>query len=286
MPIQNLTITESDGRETVLIPQTAPPPFIRKDINLRVPDIGRRFVMIKHDTDVLGAPRQYSTTWDPDPRPAVVNTKWGLITKWNDRVYDYVALSEQWQWFLWNMLDWASGYLLPRGKIERFYTKTTNSGTFAEATPGSLTWVYVNLIEKSRSHTDSASAETGYRDYVTGRNPNATKPYAWLMRPCTGQLAMVKNDLGSKLELETIDLFKPCPTMDELEAKPWLYGWATQIHIDGRVTRYPQIKEAFEVQGLPPAGTPIPFMSMGGSVLIDKRACLELEPGAAWTPYL
>jgi len=153
---------------------------------------------------------------------------------------------------------------------------------YTDYTPGSLLGLYAGMIMDAKSHTDSASPETGARDVVTGRNLLNHKPYEWLCRPTAGALLRVA-DAGSKWRVEAIDLLSPCPNVDTLPMH--LYFWATQIHTDGHVTRYPDIKEAFAVHGLPPAGTPMPLLSLGGSFLINKSACRELAPGQLWSPY-
>lgn len=261
--------------------------FARKDISLRVPNDGRKYVRIRHFYEIFGKPNPV-----PYAVPEIVNKDWGLITKHNGAEYDYVPLENRWQWFLWNFWDWASDYRLPLGKIEYFYQKPGNDRIFAHATPGSLTWVYVNLIEAHRAWTESASPEGGFRDVVTGRNIQNTKPYAFLMRPTAGHLARVKRQNGSRWVLEALDLLQPCPDMKYLIANPHLYFWATQANQeqleDGRYicSRFPQIKEAFEVHNLPVAGTPVPFMSLGGEIEIARSACEEIQAGAEWSPYV
>lgn len=268
------------------------PIWTRKDANLRVPDDGQIYVQIKHDWEVLGHPRQYEEGQTAKyPFPAVVNTKWGLLTSYNSRVYDYLDVPDDWQWFFWRFLDWASGYQLPRGEIIRFYTKPSNSGLFAECTPGSLMWVYVNMIEKSRSHTDAAAPEVGARDVVTGRNLESPKPWKWLARPTTGHVS-VAYDAGTHWRLPALDLLKPPPTIEDVERNPSWYCWGTEITTtklsNGRyvVSNYPQIEVAFRRLGLGVAGTPLPVISLGGSYLIKKSACRVLTPGASWSAYV
>jgi hypothetical protein len=277
------------------VTQTIPPKA--KDINLTVPELGR-FVQIKPDYEIFGVPRQLRDGSAPDYGfPAVVNRQkdaWGFLTTYDNVAYDYVDMPDRWQWFLWDMWNHFSSYLLPTGKITRLYTKDSNTGTFAETPAGSLFWVYVNMIEKSRSHTDARNAENGARDVVTGRNLGSNFPYQWLASPNTGQLGMIKRDMGSKWELHAIDLLQPVPSMDELESMPYLWGWATESKKeklpDGRyvVTDYAHIDQALKTNFLnsPRTGTPIPFLSLGGSVLIDKKACRPLENGQPWSPYV
>lgn len=260
--------------------------WVRKDDNLRVPDDGNQYVQILDDTAVLGAPRQYTEDGlsASYPFPAVVNTKWGLITKHNDQVYDYVPVEDRWQRWMYEFWDWSSGYMLPTGEKVGIHVNPKNpSIIYTDYTPGSLIALYAGMIMDAKSHTDSASPETGARDVVTGRNLSNPKPYEWLCRPTTGALLKVR-DNGSQWIADAIDLLAPCPNVDILP--PHLYFWATQIHIDGNTSRYPDVKNALEIHGLPPAGTPMPLFSLGGSFLIRKSACKPLVNGQEWSPYL
>lgn len=283
--------TFSDGS----IKKKSSDPFVRKDIDLVVPTNGKRFVRIKGDSEILGYPRGYA---DGKAYPAVVTSDretWGLLTKYADQVYSYVPIPDIWAKFFWDLLDWASDYRLPTGKIERFYTKSTNSGLYAYATPGTLMWVYINLIEKSRSHTDSFAPEVGARDIMTGRNLDSDRNWEWLFRPTTGQLGMIRVDRGNYWELEALDVLKPPPSIEIIKNSPWLFGWATEQTTVGIpplpykkwvVSNYPQIEVAFREHNLPVTGTPIPFISKGGNVWIKKSSCVELIPGTRWSPYL
>lgn len=286
--ISSMNVTLKSGRTVTLGPRV----WTRKDTNLRVPNDGQTYIQIKHDWEVLGHPRQFEDEQNVRyPFPAVVNKKWGLLTTYNGRAYDYLDIPDVWQWFFMDFWNWASGYLLPAGKIERFYSKPNNSGVFAECTPGSLTWVYVNMIEKSRSHTDAAAPEVGARDVVTKRNLNAAYPWKWLARPTTGHVSLAM-DAGSYWRLPALDLLKMPPSLGEVEMNPSWYCWGTEITTtelpDKRyvVSNYPQIEVAFRYLGLGIAGTPLPIVSLGGSYLIKKSACRVLTPGASWSPYV
>lgn len=271
----NLRVTVS-GKE----PAPAPAEYKRLDENLTVPNDGRRYVRLKHWMEL---PKGCTNT---NAYPEIIDKADGLLTHGPDgREYDYVALEDRWQWFLWNFWDWASQYRLPKGKIEYFYQRPGNFRTFAYATRGSLTYVYVDMVEAHRAFTEAGSPEAGSRDVVTGRNLTAKKGYEWLCRPTGGHVARVKRVLGVYYELEAIDLLKACPTMEYMEANPHLYFWCTQASNFGGATRFPQIKNANEVNGLPVAGIPSPLFSLGGTIKILKSACVEMTPGAAWSPY-
>lgn len=265
--------------------------FSRPDASLRVPipPPGKVFVRIKHAYEMFGEPTNKGIG---KAVPEIVNKDWGLVTKYNGREYDYVELEDRWQWFIWNLLDWGSGFSLPRGKIEGYYQKPGNDRTFAIATPGSLTWAYVNLVEAHRAFTEDASPEGGFRDAVTGRNLENPEAYNWLLRPTGGHLALAKA-VGSYYELDAIDLLEPCPEIEEVVQKPWLYFWATEATVqqypDKRwgVSMFPQIKTVFrDFMGYPISGTPCPFFSLGGTVRIKKTSCLILSPGGGWSPYI
>lgn len=287
-------VLRESGRITHL--ESASAEFKLKDVNLIVPSVsGKKFVQIKHDWDVTGGSRAEGYKYS---FPAVVNKAWGLLTKYQDGVYDYVEIPDIWAKFFWDLWDWASGYQLPKGKIESFYTTNTNTGIYAKATPGTLTWVYINMIEKSRSHTDSYAPEVGARDIITGRNLENSRRWEWLFRPTTGQMGMVKADRGTYWELDALDILKPPPSISVIENSPWLYGWATEIspypispqpYQRWGVSNYPQIEVAFRehdnLKNVKP-GIPIPLLSKGGSILIKKTSCVELVAGSSWSPYV
>ena len=94
---------------------------------------------------------------------------------------------------------------------------------------------------------------------MTGRNLDSKFQWAWLCRPCTGAILRVIEQIGSKLKIEAIDLYKLPPPVDDLGI--WQYYYGTQVHIDGKVTRYPDVKNAFEIHGYEPAGTAMPLVA-------------------------
>lgn len=270
-----------DGREYV--------PFVRRDENLRVPMDGK-YIQALRDEFVLGDVRQKTQgTGVKYPFPAIVNKEWGwrVVTGSGagKKEHIYYYMPDEWQWFLWNFFDWSSNYLLPKGEVESYYTNPKNSGIFANATPGSLTWLYINMIEVSRAWTDASNVEGGARDVVTGRNITAKKPYEWLLRICTGHMMKVTADLGTNWEVSCIDMLKPPPPMSEVEKHPEWICWATQVHIDRRTTRFPWVKEALKIHDYPEQGTAVPLMAPGGRAIIKKSACKELVNGEAWSPY-
>jgi len=252
-------------------------PYQRIDENLTVPEVGR-YVRLKH-WDELGH------DWNVDPYPEMFIPSLGLLTVGPDgRKYDYVEMPDAWQWFLWHFWDWASQYRLPKGKIESFYTRPGNFRTFANATPGSLTHVYVDMVEAHRAFTEAGSPEAGNEDVVTGRNLGA-KGYEWLFNPTGGTMGRVTRVLGVYYEIEALDVLKPPPSIEYVAARPWLYFWCTQYGKFTGSTRFPQIKNANEVHGLPPAGIPSPLMSKGGTIRVLRSSCVELQNGQAWSPY-
>lgn len=252
--------------------------YQRLDENLRVPATGK-YVQIKHWIDLRASDNVKAF-------PEVIDKNCGLVTKDPQGIeYDYVELKDHWQWFLWYFWKWASQNKLPKGKIEGFYTKPANFRTFARTTPGSLSDVYRDMVEAHRAFTEAGSPEAGSRDAVLGRNLTNKKGYEWLCRPTGGHLAKVLRVVGRYYELEAIDLLKPPPSIDYVVANPHLYFWCTQWSKFGGATRFPQITNANKVHGLPPAGTPSPFFSLGGSVRILRSSCVEMVNGAEWTPY-
>lgn len=267
-------------------------PFHRKDEHLTIPNDGGRYWQIKADQDVLssGKPRQFEEANKPKyPYPAVANKTWGIVTKYAGREYDYIEVTDEWQWFFYHFWNWASNYRLPKGRVEGTYTKPQNFRTFLNVTPGTKLWVYTNLTEAHRSHTDSDSREAGSRCVVTQTNLANPKPYKWLARPCTRAILKEKQDLGSEIEVYALDMLKPPPDPSRLALHEyyWMNEQTTILLPNKRykISNYPQIEEANEIHGLPLVGTPAPLVTWGGSFRIRKSACTLMKPGQAWTPY-
>jgi hypothetical protein len=254
--------------------------YQRLDDGLTVPNDGGRYVRLKH-WDELGRGDNVN------PFPEIMDKSCGLLTRDpSGREYDYVPLPDEWQWFLWRFWDWSSQYKLPRGRIEEFYKRPGNERTFARTTPGSLSYVYVDMVEAHRAFTESASPEGGFRDVVTSRNMSNPKPYAWLFRPTGGAMCRVIGSIGAYYTLEAIDALSPVPAVEDIVPRPWLYFWCTQYGKYIGSTRFPQIKTANAINGYPPAGIASPLLSMGGSIKMLKSSCVELTAGQAWSPYV
>lgn len=264
--------------------------FKRKDVNLKVPSSGK-FVQIKHDWEIIDP--KTGKYYEPRSKgykyafPAIVNKQWGLKTFYNGREYAYVELPVKWQWFFWDLWNWSTDYLLPKGEITGYYTTKTNSGNFAYTTPKSLTYYYVNMIEKSRAFTDSWSPEVGGYDAVTGRNVES-RPYEWLMRTTTGNMCEVDKIVGRDIYLKALDITKDPPTVQWLIDHPQYLHWATEVGgtplPDKRypVSNFPQAETcAGQVMGVP-----LPFISLGGTIVLDKFSVKELKNGQSYSPYV
>ena len=277
--MREMTITQASGKLTTLRPRKE---FKRLDLGIPVPD--GDFVMAQHEFPLFGKTRHEGAQPNQrDPRPAVVNAKWGIETL-AKRNGDYYPISNDWQRWFYKFWDWASGYRLRIGeKIGTHVNPRNPNVVYTDYTPGSLLSLYAGMIMDAKSHTDSASPEVGARDVVTARNLTASKTWEWLCRPCTGALLKVIERSGTKLKIEAIDLLKSPPDVNAL--KPWQYYFGTQVHDDGRVTRYPDVANAFRLNGYTEAGTAMPLVAPGGYFYIDRAACVELQPGQTWKPY-
>lgn len=254
------------------------------DKGYQIPDDGFEYVMVQHEIILFGKTRHSENQPNQkDPRPAVVNTKWGLKTlaKANG---DYVPIPDVWQQWFYSFWDMASGYTLPVGeKIGTHVNPKNPNIVYTDYTKGSKLSLYAGMIMDAKSHSDSLSPETGGRDVVTGRNLSNQKPWEWLCRPCTGALLRVESRNGSVLKIKAIDLNGTPPSVDSLEV--WQFYYGTQVHINGSVSRYPDVKVAFEAHGYPPAGTMMPLVAPDGYFYIDKNACVNMKAGQIWTPY-
>lgn len=258
-----------------------PKEYARLDQNLRVPTDGGRYVQVKHWNELPNGGDNVKAY------PEIIDKSDGILTvDPNGRDYAYAELSDSWEWAMWYFWEWAGQKSLPKGRIESYYTRPGNTRIFANTTPGSLTYVYVDMMEAHRAFTDAGSPEAGARDVVTQRNMTARKNIEWLCRPTGGALLKVTKIVGVYYEIEALDLLKPPPAIDYIASRPWLYFWCTQWGKYIGSSRFPQIKNAYEIQGLPPAGTPSPLLSLGGTFRIKKSSCTDfLTPGQEWTPY-
>lgn len=88
---------------------------------------------------------------------------------------------------------------------------------------------------------------------------------------------------GTRLKIEAINLFGALPDISKLPIH--LFFYCTQVDTKGNVTRFPQIKNAIEVHGYSPIGTPAPLIAPDGYFWIDKNKCVELKPNQIWQPY-
>lgn len=275
-----------------------PREFKIKDIGLKVPDDGYRYVRILHDYETIGYPRQQK--WGVKYAiPAIMNNVRRVAPNlsyipdvYRGKAYDYVTLTKEWQFFLLELFRWSVDNSLVYGEHIGTYKNWSNPDiTFDKYTSGSLLEYYTNMIQDARSHTDSEPPEVGFCDFVTERNMGK-KPYSWLTKTNTGNLLRVKRDLGTYWEVYALDLAKPPPPVSEIENSPHLIHWATEQGMTKfpngtySVSSYPQVEYAFKMNGRNiKAGTPIPNTSLGGSYLIEKKHTKILTAGQSWSPY-
>lgn len=275
-----------------------PKEFQIKDINLKVPDDGYKYVRILHDYETKGYPRQKD--WGIKYAiPAIMNNVRRIAPDmsyipevYRGKAYDYVTLTKEWQFFLLELFRWSAGNSLVYGEKIGTYKNASNPDViFDKYTSGSLLEYYTNMIQDARSHTDSEPPEAGFCDFVTERNMGK-KPYSWLTKTTTGNLLRVKKDLGTYWEVYALDLAKAPPKISEIENSPHLIHWATEQGMTKfangtyNISAYPQVEYAFKMNGLNiKAGTPIPNTSLGGSYLIEKKHTRVMSAGEKWSPY-
>jgi len=275
-------------------PEQPPEPqkITRPDIGLTVPTDGRYF-QIQHDWILMDGDTRASknphSVKNNISHPAIAKSGlWVSKSVYNGRFYDYVELPEIWQRFLYDLWAWSvRGGNVPVGEILGYETKTTNTGTFAITTYPSLTWYYVNMMEKSRAFTDSWSPEVGGRDYVTNRNPQ-NRPLEFLLRTCTGNLTKLQKINGREYWVEALDILKPPPPLEWLITQPHLLHWCTEVSprpLPDKTYTVSNFPQAEKCLGVPSWGVPLPFMSLGGTVIFDKAAVRELTPGQKYSPY-
>jgi hypothetical protein len=272
--------------------------FVIKDINLTVPNDGGRYGRVKHDFELAEygfKPRQLETGINVKyPIPQNRRTR----PMYNGRVYDYVNVPEEHQWFLWELFKFALEYRVPDGKIEdKTWVKMIKGYpvVFNTYTPGSITEAYGSMIERSRDFTDAKAVEDGFADYPTNRNMGKP-PWNWRCISHGGNLVKIIGEYGNYYIIEAIDLLKPPPKVEDVFYKHYLIQWATEIttvelpQLNGKrrwvVSSFPQIKNACRQNGLPDMGTPFPLWSLGGENRILKEFVIPLKNGDNFSPYV
>jgi hypothetical protein len=202
------------------------------------------------------------------------------------------------QWFLWNLLDYATGRQLPTGTIEgtRDVVIKGETITLSIFTAGSLMYVYGDLIQIARDFTDARPVEGGRKDYPTQRNLHEPKTWEWRCILHGGSLVKILEQDSQWTTIEAIDILKPPPRVEDVFDKPWLIQWATEITtveispLNGRrrwqVSEFPQAKVALRHHGLPIVGTPFPLWGRGGINRIRTRYLVPVKNGAVHSPYV
>jgi len=181
--------------------------------------------------------------WDePERRLTVPQTF--VIFKGNKDVNEFVQLSKEWQWFIYELLIYDSP-----GQTEEYYLAA-----------------YESLVADHRAFTDLHHKD-GYTDYVLGLNLEKNDPYYWKRSlTCKGNVVRGYKD-GTHLIVEGLDITKPPPLVNEmLYNKRWLIHYTTQITPKvlsngvAKVVHFPQIKQ--EINGkMEKTGTSIPFFA-------------------------
>lgn len=269
-----------------IILQVSDTPYARfGDVGWKIPNDGHRYFMVRHEIDFLGYTRHPVGAKSDDGRPAVAHKDgWGTTVSDNK---DYHDMSERLEWFFYHFQDAMTGGLLPEGKFIGYYTIKKNPGLqFHDYTPGSLKWLYSRLYQDAVWATDAKNFTGGARDHVLKLNMENDEEWSYLSgRPCTGAVLRLKQDNGSKLVFDCIDI-NADELPDPYNLEPWQFYFCTQVFPDGRVTRFGHCKQAFLDRGWDyPIGTASPLTSPGGWLEMKKSAVIELRPGDIWTPY-
>jgi len=134
--------------------------------------------------------------------------------------------------------------------------------------------------------TDSSSREAGARDPVLKINMDARFNWEILPDPTGGALLDIYQIYGTQYIIKALDLLKAPPTVEWLAQNPQYHFWCTQWGKYVKSSRFPQMKNALAVHGIPEAGISMPLISMGGYIMIDKTSCTPiLTNGAPFDPY-
>ena len=275
-----------------------------RDVDLRVPDDGYRYVQTLHDFEYndgdqyQNKPRQIA--WNaPYDIPAQNNEV--LLKASNDlrvpieyrgRTYDYVRTWPAWQWWMFELYRASVLGSIPIGSFISSFPDPNPKRPYiySRYTEGSALWLYANLMEVARQWTDAEPIEEGFYDAVTGRNPG--KPvYKYLCKTNLGNIHRIFGEDSIWWTVEAIDLLKSLSNIYDVLSKPWLIHWATNQGVDQlpngtyKVSRFPQVNRVSELNGYPDSGTPHPVLSWGGTIKVLKARTRILKGGQFYSPY-
>lgn len=274
-----------------------------RDVGLTVPDDGFRYVQTLHDYEYndgdqyQNKPRQiaWHAMYDIPAQNNEVLLKAPndprIPLEYRDRMYDYVTMPVQWQWWMYELYRAAVLGPIPDGEFLRSYPDPKKPNIiYSDYTPGSAKWLYADMMKIARQWTDADPIEAGYSDAVTGRNPGK-KAYSYLFKTNLGNIHRVIAEDTTWWTVEAIDLLKPPPVVSDVLGKPWLTHWATNQGVDKlpdgtyKVSRFPQVNAVSELNGYPDSGTPCPVLSWGGTIKVLKARTRVLQGGQSFSPY-
>ena len=274
-----------------------------RDVGLTVPDDGYRYVQTLHDYEYndgdqyQNKPRQiaWHAMYDIPAQNNEVLLKAPndprIPLEYRDRMYDYVTMPVQWQWWMYELYRAAVLGPIPDGEFLRSYPDPKKPNIiYSDYTPGSAKWLYADMMKIARQWTDADPIEAGYSDAVTGRNPGK-KAYSYLFKTNLGNIYRVIAEDTTWWTVEAIDLLKPPPVVSDVLGKPWLTHWATNQGVDKlpdgtyKVSRFPQVNAVSELNGYPDSGTPCPVLSWGGTIKVLKARTRVLQGGQSFSPY-
>lgn len=221
----------------------------RFDLGLRVPMVGD-FRRIRKDTELEEFdffPRQ-SGFPQVDKNAVIPATR-------RFKGVQFVTLSDAWCWRWVDMIHWASDYCI----------------TYQEAVH-----IWRELISEHTAFTDGRSPEAGFRDPITGENPDKSN-IQWANIGMIGNIVKV----GTK-GVECLDMTQPPPSLEDIVSRPWLWHWATQQTPSGVISNFPHIESVVGV----PCGVPVPLVSIGGwQAMKDINYFERVKNGARYDVY-
>lgn len=144
---------------------------------------------------------------------------------------------------------------------------------------------------QSHQHGRSTLVLIGYyqRQQKITTKARQTRQRGALLEREVPRFFIKKGNSMIRIQTQVNTNLRPSPGTDNVPIKSYSAG--TIQEANGRSSPRMCIKtgygyNAFEIHGYEPAGTAMPLVAPGGDFFINKSACLELEPGAIWTPYL
>lgn len=229
---------------------------------LRVPDEGRYMVLVD-DWD--------TALWNFKPRSLYKNYKkdppWNALPATVPTEKLFFALSEEWQWFYFDLIRRATFETMSNAALKDAYQKTVrDAGGWRDR----HTWN--NVDDPPKVYTDHVLGLNLFSRYGNAAQQDLLS---------SGNIVKVIGEEKGRWLIETLDPFQSPPSVDEVWGKWWLVGFMTLSGYNWETKERARLKWPF-FNGY---GGPHMNLGRGGTNLLEKYWTRPIANGAEFSLY-